>query len=384
MKTTFGNTVFTATFVAFFACNACAQILPSQGTTPSAPDDWLLSAGPAWYYRASPSPSPREIVYRKPNPAEEEVVRKAQALFAGSSGKAMALVSGSEVVWYGFKPPASRSRFFHGFSMGKTVTSVAIGKAICAGKLARDTVTADVLPELKNIDLGAATVRDLLRMSSGTWEGNKDSTVWTKEEREAIDSKRSNWLEFLTTSRAGTAEKGVFGKRKPGSEFIYHSTDPLTLGLLLQRATGTTYAKWIEQEVLHAAGTSSPAVIGQDHTELGQADGTVRMTFEDWIRFAIWVKESQTAEGCFGNYVREATQTQITDRAKTGRIGYLGYGYLTWVGTLPGSNSYWAVGYGGQRIGWNRDNARVLIVFSNVENYMEEVHKLSADWARLP
>jgi CubicO group peptidase (beta-lactamase class C family) len=82
--------------------------------------------------------------------------------------------------------------------------------------------------------------------------------------------------------------------------------------------------------------------------------------------------------------VREATQTQITDRVKTGRIGYLGYGYLTWVGTLPGSNSYWAVGYGGQRIGWNRDNTRMLIVFSNVENYMEEVHKLSADWAKLP
>jgi hypothetical protein len=32
----------------------------------------------------------------------------------------------------------------------------------------------------------------------------------------------------------------------------------------------------------------------------------------------------------------------------------------------------------------NRDNARMLIVFSNVENYMDEVHKLSADWARLP
>jgi len=370
--------------IALAAGSACAQIMPMQGTTPSAPDEWLLSPGPAWYYRASPSPTPRELVYRKPTPAEEEVVRKAQSLLANSSGKAMALVSGNEVVWYSFKPPASRSRFMHGFSMGKTLTAMAVGKAICAGRLARDTVTADVLPQLKNTDLGAATVRDLLRMSSGTWEGNRDSTVWTKEEREAIDSKRSNWLEFLATSRAGTAEKGVFGKRKPGSEFVYHSTDPLTLGLLLQRATGTTYAKWVEQEVLHAAGTSSPSVVGQDHTELGQADGTVRMTFEDWIRFAIWVKESQTAEGCFGNYVREATQTQITDRSKTGRIGYLGYGYLTWVGTLPGSNSYWAVGYGGQRIGWNRDNSRMLIVFSNVENYMEEVHKLSADWARLP
>ncbi|WP_341917073.1 serine hydrolase domain-containing protein [Polaromonas sp. YR568] len=370
--------------ICLVAGSACAQILPSQGTTPSAPDDWLLSPGPAWYYRASPSPTPRELVYRKPTPAEDEVVRKAQSLLPNSAGKAMALVSGNEVVWYGFKPPASRSRFFHGFSMGKTVTAMAVGKAICQGKLKLDTVTADVLPELKNTDLGAATVRDLLRMSSGTWEGNKDSTVWSKEEREAIDTKRSNWLTFLATSRAGTAEKSVFGKRKPGSDYAYHSTDPLALGLLLGRATGTTYAKWVEQEVLHAAGTASPAVVGQDHTELGQGDGTVRMTFEDWLRFAMWVKESQTASGCFGDFVREATKTQITDRAKMGRIGFLGYGYLTWIGTLPTNNSYWAVGYGGQRIGWNPDNNRMLIAFSNVENYMDEIYKLYGDWARLP
>lgn len=33
--------------------------------------------------------------------------------------------------------------------------------------------------------------------------------------------------------------------------------------------------------------------------------------------------------------------------------------------------------------GFNRYNPRMLIVFNNVENYMEEVHKLSAVWARL-
>lgn len=120
--------------ICLVAGSACAQIMPIQGTTPSAPDDWLLSPGPAWYYRASPSPTPRELVYRKPTPAEDEVVRKAQALLPNSAGKAMALVSGNEVVWYGFKPPASRSRFFHGFSMGKTVTAMAVGKATIMGQ----------------------------------------------------------------------------------------------------------------------------------------------------------------------------------------------------------------------------------------------------------
>lgn len=271
-----------------------------------------------------------------------------------------------------------------GFSMGKTITALAVGKAICAGKLKLDSLAGDVLPDLKSTDLGAASVRDLLRMTSGTWEGNRDSTVWSREEREAVDSGRSNWLQFLATSKAGTAEKAVFGKRKPGSDFHYHSTDPLALGLMLQAATGTTYARWVEEEVLHAAGTSSPAIVGQDKSQYGQADGTVRMTFDDWVRFAVWVKESQTAPGCFGDYVREIGKVQVTDRAKTGRIGFLGYGYLTWIGTLPTPNSFWAVGYGGQRIGWNPSNSRMLLVFSNVENYMDEIYKLYGEWAKLP
>lgn len=89
-------------------------------------------------------------------------------------------------------------------------------------------------------------------------------------------------------------------------------------------AEADTYARWVEEEVLHAAGTSSPAIVGQDRSQYGQADGTVRMTFADWVRFAVWVKESQTTPGCFGDYVREMGKVQVTDRAKTGRIGFLG------------------------------------------------------------
>lgn len=379
-----GRAAALAVVASVLAMNCVAQNLPVGGTTPTAPDQWLLTAGPSWYYRAAPSPTPRELTFRRPDSAEEEVVSKAKTLLANSSAKAMALVNGNEVVWYGFKPPAGRNNFFHGFSMGKTITALAVGQAICQDKLKLNSLAADVVPELRAADIGQASVRDLLRMASGTWEGNKDSTVWSKEEREAIDSGRSDWLQFLATSRAGTAEQGLFGKRKPGSDFAYRSTDPLALALVLEKATGTSYAQWIEDQVLHPAGTASPAVVGQDRKGHGQGDGTVRMTLEDWIRLAVWVKQSEGAQGCFGDFVRAATQTQITDRAKTQRIGYLGYGYLTWAGTLPNPASYWAAGYGGQRIAWNRSNARTLVAFSNVENYMDDVIRLYADWARLP
>lgn len=181
---------------------ALGQILPSQGTTPSAPDDWLFGTGPSWYYRASPSPVPREVGFRKPTPEEAEVVRRAEALLAGSSGKAMALISGNEVVWAGFKPPASRSRLFMGFSMGKTITALAVGKAICAGKLKLNSLAGDVLPDLKTTDLGAASVRDLLRMTSGTWEGTNGDLF-------RIARRNARHGELLSTRRDWVGPDGV-------------------------------------------------------------------------------------------------------------------------------------------------------------------------------
>lgn len=58
------------------------------------------------------------------------------------------------------------------------------------------------------------------------------------------------------------------------------------------------------------------------------------------VRSKSWISSNGWSTACFGDYVREATKTQITDRAKTGGIGFLGCGYLTWIGTLPMVNSY--------------------------------------------
>lgn len=85
-----------------FAAGACRKRLrpdmPTQETSPSAPDALFFDLGPAWYYKASPSPKPREPVYRKATPGEEDAVSKAQAVLANTAGKALALVSGNEVV----------------------------------------------------------------------------------------------------------------------------------------------------------------------------------------------------------------------------------------------------------------------------------------------
>jgi CubicO group peptidase (beta-lactamase class C family) len=369
--------------IVFFGIPAFAQ-LPSVGGNASVPDSWLLSNGSNWHYQTAKSNAPAQLIFRQPTPTEKPIVEKAMRILENSSAKSMALLDGNNVVWVGYKKPANERSRFLSMSVGKTVASMAVGKAICAGKFSLNSVTQDIVPELKETDLGKATVRDLLMMASGTWEGNSDSTIYTNKQISEMDSGQLSTLDVLKTAQVSSAHKSIFGsKRKSGEEFAYRNTDPLTLGVIINKTTGTTFAKWVDQEVLLPAGIETSGVIGQDKFNYGASAGNVRLTLNDWMRFAWWVKQNETAQGCFGDYVRAASKTQITNSSKRSGKLFDGYGYLTWTENARLKDSYWAVGHGGQRIGWNHKNNRIIIVFSNIENYMDDLYWLYRDWSEI-
>lgn len=381
MKSTFMfNTIRhgLAATVLVMSFSAYGQQSPTEGGFLAAPDSWLISTGQPWHHKTGVSANPQALKARSPTEAEAAVVKTAQHLFENSSAKAMALIKGNEVVWMSYKPPVTTTSSLFGFSMGKTVTAMAIGKALCEGKLKPDSRVSDHVKELADTDLGAATVTDLLTMRSGTWDGNPDSTIWTTDEARAIGAGQMNWVQLLAMPRVSSAATSVFApKRKPGEKFSYRSTDPITLGVMMARSTGKTYAEWVDEKVLMPTGIAAPAYIAQDRAaKYGQGDAAIRMNFDDWMRFAIWVKKSEAEPGCFGDFVRESVRSQT----QTNRRPASSYGYLTWV---EGGTS-WAVGHGGQRIGWNRNNDRMLVVFSSLENYSRELESLYAQWAAVP
>lgn len=358
---------------------------PMIGNYAAAPDDWLLGGGQRWHYHTDTAKKPQELSIREPVRDEIAIVSRAKTILNNSSAKAIALMDGNQIVWAGYKSPANSNSVFLSFSVGKTVTSMAIGKAICAGKLALTDSAVAFVPELKDTDLGRATVQQLLEMSSGTSAINHDSSIMSGEQERDMRLGRISFLDILKTPKVSDAYQGLFGnKRQPGEVFDYHSTDPMLLGVILNRATGMPYAKWVEQAVLIPAGISHEAIIGQDHFDYGMADGNVRMTLEDWARFAAWVKQNESGNGCFSYYVKQASTTHISNSIKREGKAFDGYGYLIWTENNRQKDSYWAVGYGGQRIAWNHKNQRMLIAFSNIENYMDDLYWLYRDWSSLP
>jgi CubicO group peptidase (beta-lactamase class C family) len=370
---------------ALFPTATQAQTLPrTSDNRPTLPDNLLLGNPSRHHYQTATALAPSTLVFREPRGREIEIVARAQQLLANSESKSFALINGNEVVWVGYKSPASSNSRFLSMSVGKTVTAMAVGAAICEGRLQSNSRVGDLVPELADTHLGKSTVTDLLRMSSGTQEAASDSTIETPAQRDAIFAGRMSYLDLLRTERASSQHRSLFGGRQPGETFSYGTTDPLTLAVMINRATGSTYAQYVEQKVLIPAGIARPGAIGQDHFGYGQGAGNVRLTMEDWIRFAVWVKSSSLKNDCFGDYVREATRTQISNSSRTSGAAFSGYGYLIWTDNQYSTrDSFWASGYGGQRIGWNRSNNRMMVVFSNEQSHVVDLYRLYADWAAL-
>lgn len=109
----------------------------------------MKKTGQAWWYITKPSPQPTELKQRVRSPVELDLISRARALLPNRPAKAIALVNGDEVVFSEFKAPANVEAMFYGYSIGKTVTSMAVGKAICQGMLKLDTTSEQLAPELK-------------------------------------------------------------------------------------------------------------------------------------------------------------------------------------------------------------------------------------------
>jgi len=110
--------------------SASAQ-LPSVGGNPSVPDSWLLGNGQRWHHQTAKSNTPSQLIFRQPTPTEKPIVEKAMRIFETSSAKSMALLDGNNVVWVGYKEPSNEKSLFFSMSIGKTVASMAVGKAMC-------------------------------------------------------------------------------------------------------------------------------------------------------------------------------------------------------------------------------------------------------------
>lgn len=356
------------------------SVLPTREGLGHLPDAWLLGTGQPWHHRIARAPDGQALPLgrREPRDDERAIVQAAQQWLDRSDGKLLMLLDGRDLVAVLAKPPVHEQSLLLSASMAKTLTAMGAGRAVCAGRLGLDSRAGDVVPALRGTDLGRATLADLLTMRSGTTEPRRgDPHGLTLDEDAAVREGRTDYQRLIAGGRLAKAAS----QAPPGQRFAYKSTDPLVVAMMVREVSGQPFAHWIESEVLAAVPIQGPAVIGQDHAGHADASGSVRLDALDWARLAVHLREQRAAPGCFGDFLRRASSTQAANPRDTAPA-FGGYGFFVWTDTRFAPETFWAAGWGGQRIGWSTraDNPRVLLTFGNTDRAMPELYRLAATW----
>jgi len=363
--------------------------LPLKDGRSYLPDVWLLSTGQSWHFRTAPALIGKDIGSRLPNDEEKKIIGDARDLLEKYEMKLVALIDDGKIIDMTAKDGISLDSLLLSASMAKTVTAVAIGKAICENKIHLDTKAGELVPSLKDKDLGKATLRDLMIMASGVTEPQaKDVSGITQEEVTYHLEGKGSLEELVSSTRLSTFQKSFFSTYKPGERFSYKSVDPFTASLMLQYAVGMPATQWVNEKLFKDIPIKNRAILGTDKKgNFSGAMGSVRLTLIDWVRFATYIQQERGKQGCFSDYLKDMSKTQIKLQKIEGVNGYFGgYGYFTWTEADLAPNTFWAAGYGGQRIGWSNDpsNKRIFITFGNSSDKdMNKIYPVANRWINL-
>ncbi len=206
------------------------------------------------------------------------------------------------------------------YSVSKSVTSTAIGFAICEGLITLDTKLLDVFPDYtpKKADarFDKLTVRNLLRMSSG------------KQPSFLSDKGKVDWIEDYINS------PWVF---EPGEKFLYINENIFMLSAIINRVTGMSMREFLEPRLFVPLGIDFP-FWETDRNGVEAGGWGLYLKTEDIAKITLCYQQKGKYNGVQvipEEWTVEATKKQIdNDYNRPGTDSSFGYGYCFWKNSI--------------------------------------------------
>jgi CubicO group peptidase (beta-lactamase class C family) len=222
------------------------------------------------------------------------------------------------------------------FSMAKSFASALVGIAIDEGHInsVNEPIT-NYIPELLEKDerFESITIRHLLTMSSGIKYEEGGDLPWSEE---ADDTKT-----YYATDLRKLALENSRIEGKPGEYFEYNNYNPLLIGMVLERATGMSVSRYLQQKLWKPMGMEADGSWSLDSTENGfeKMESGVNARARDFARFGMLFAEEGNWEGrqlISRGWVEEST------RADTSTDPSQDYQYFWWVNTPEGESYHFS------------------------------------------
>jgi len=342
----------------------------------------------------TPSPLPVMPPREQQNPVNKRVIERANAyLDKYTATTAILLIDNGKILFEAYRGMGRPTSEFFSMSIGKSLTSLALGKAYCNGLLSSlDVKAQSILPELGDSNFGRSTVRQLLMMSSGAYTPRQGGQPTYKggigrNPRTGKPFKGHSWPMRLGQASVADILWGKFWQstqnknpNQPGEIFMYKSGDILTISKIIERVSGMSSAAYFNQTIWQYIGAARTAHWESDFEGSTLANSSFQATLRDWGRLAIWILAARQKNDCFGAYLKQATSSQIP-LTRSASNSFKGYGYQWWTETrlAPG---FWGLGYAGQKLAIDPDSGKILLKFSyrKVRNASRDIMRLFKTW----
>lgn len=298
---------------------------------------------------------PAQVVRELPASQNQEAIQRVTANaqpFLGSTMSALMIENGA-IVFEGYGKGSSRNTQLNSYSMAKSLTALAVGEALCAGKIRSLDDKASVhAPQLEGTAYGAASIRNLLRMTSGAEDpgGNGYAGIHNFRDFRAMTDHQITLVELIR-------KHGGTSRFKPGEKFIYNGLDSNALSVVIRGATGMSLAAWFESTVWQQAGAESQGGWYQDREGNTVAEILFFATTRDFARVGQYILDRLTdkaGDACVREFIKEAAKPLV-------QKGYWESAPAWGLGLHTGADgNTWMFGHGGQRVGINVKTGRVF------------------------
>jgi CubicO group peptidase (beta-lactamase class C family) len=271
--------------------------------------------------------------------AAAEFARLAKIGFNDKAARSIILARNGRILFEDRAWHVSRGITPLGFSVSKSLTGIAVGKALCSGNIQSLDDRADkYVPRLAGTSWGNSTVRQLLMMGSGAIRtmpvGWKDASTSALHEAIYTGLMKADYVDAMI---------GADDKAGPPGDFRYSNYDTIALSLVVEGASRTRFAEFFAKEIW--ANVRSEKEGAWMHTQNNQVAAYVGFSASprDWVRLGFYVLDSMEEDSCFGRYMREATKKQLT-----ADFFSWSYGYQIWTDCISSTDAFCFYGYGGQ------------------------------------
>lgn len=260
------------------------------------------------------------------------------------------------------------------YSATKSLTALAVGEALCAGKIkSLEDLASTYAPVLEGTAYGAASIRNLLGYTSGAKDPGGSGFSGIHNNGDFAAMMRQSMLLADLLKKHGEASP----QYKAGEKFNYNGLNSEALSLVVRGATGAPLPQWFEATVWQKAGAESAASWFTDRDDNGVAEALVWITTRDFARIGLYVLErltNKTADSCMNAFVQEAALPRI-DKGSYWRLPAPSYGLGMHIGA---DKTVWFQGHGTQVLAINQKTGRILAI-----NGFREWRGMATDVLRL-